>query len=63
MFYVIYTVYQMNKQYQFEGILACYDFLGVIAKIDFILLFILFPAVLFPFVGVFVILLRMGVRF
>lgn len=62
MLYVIYTLYHMYTQYQLEGNLTCYDFLGVIAKMDFILLFTLFPAVLFPFVGVFVILFRIGVR-
>ncbi len=58
--YVLYLIFYL---YQFKGIFIWSVFFGVIAKIDFILLFILFPAVLLPFVGVFVILLRTGVRF
>ena len=45
------------------GSLICYIFFGVIAKIDLILLFTLFPAVLFAFVGVFVIRFLIGVKF
>lgn len=57
--------YQFTYQYQLGCIFIfiCSIFFGVIASIDFILLFILFPAVLLPFVGVLVIRLRIGVKF
>lgn len=48
--------------YQFKGIFIWSVFFGVIANIDLILLFMLFPAVLLAFVGVFVVRLRIGVK-
>jgi|JI10StandDraft_1071094.scaffolds.fasta_scaffold181762_1 hypothetical protein len=55
--------YKLYLYYQFEGIFMGSIFFGVIANIDLILLLTLLPAVLFAFVGVFVILFLIGVRF
>jgi len=60
--FIIFTTLKIIH-HQFIGILFCYNFFGVMAKTDFILLFMLFPAVLFAFVGVLVVLFLAGVRF